>query len=78
VLHLKGLCCTKIVHFSRVLRGVDGHTRGQELGAIVPRRYYTREIGDRQEESAKSVGESVSVTGRGTRYGPGFLRGRSI
>ncbi len=78
MLHLNDLYCTKIVHISRVLRGVDGHRRGQELAPIVLRRYYTREIGDRQEESAKSVGESVSVAGRGTLYGPGFLRGRSI
>ena len=75
VLHLKDLYCTKIVH---VVARVDGHRRGRELAAIVPRSYCTREIGDRQEESAKSVGESVNVAGRGTRYGPGFLRGRSI
>ncbi len=27
MLHLKDLYCTKIVHISRVLRGVDGHRR---------------------------------------------------
>jgi hypothetical protein len=53
VLHLKDLHCTKIVHILRVLRGeVVGHRRGQELAAIVPRSYCTREIGARQEESA--------------------------
>ena len=50
VLHLKDLPCTKVVHISRVLRGVDGHRRGQELAAIVPRSYCTRGIWARQEE----------------------------
>ncbi len=70
MLHLKDLYCTKIVH---ILRGVDGHRRGQELAAIVPRSYCTREIGARQEESAWSVVEFVGVAWSGTRYGPGFL-----
>ncbi len=49
------------------LRGVDGHRRGQELAAIVPRSYCTRGIWARQEESAETGGASAlnqSRTGR--------------
>jgi hypothetical protein len=55
VLHLKGLRCTRIVHISSELREGDGHGRGQKLAAIVPKRYSTREIGIRQEESVEKA-----------------------
>src|SRR6266478_6007909 len=58
VLHLKDLRCTRIVLISRVLRGVDRHRRGQELAAIVPKAYCTREIWARQEKLAETGGAS--------------------
>ena len=61
MLRLKGLYCTKIVHISRLLRGVDGHGQGQELAAIVPNGYCTKEIGDRQEKSAQNFEEQKTA-----------------
>ncbi len=58
MLHLKDLYCTKIVHTLRILRGWMGTGEDQELAAIVPRSYYTRGIGARQEESAETGGAS--------------------
>src|SRR5258708_4337333 len=46
-----------------LLRGVDGHERGRELAAIVPRSYCTRGIWARQEEKAGSGGVSNWLKG---------------
>jgi hypothetical protein len=77
VLHLKDLCCTKIVH---ILRGVDGHRRGQELAAIVPRSYYTRGIWARQEELARgrvAATRGAEASGCSRCWCPEFSRGGS-
>ncbi len=61
MLHLKGLCCARIAHISMLTAGVDGHRRGQELAAIVPGSYSTREIGTAQEDSGAGAAKVESA-----------------
>ncbi len=77
-MHFKDLYCTKIVHISRVLRGADGHRRGQELAAIVPRSYYTRGIWARQEELAGTGGAAAQAVGEATGSLAGKVKTHSL
>jgi hypothetical protein len=67
VLHLKDLYCTKIVHISRLLRGVDMHgaDEGNKL-QLYPEGTVPEEYGLVKRNQLRSGAEFVGVAGCGT------------